>query len=199
MRKPDWRQGKSQFKSLFDFLVVAKPVTAVAVPALPWFSRRHACFHEARPTFLCVLIVLADSLITLNLWKVGKYLICCSNFLVLGNHFWWTWNPAQWCIPRRVWTATWEDWCILQWGQWWEICSQSSSCRFGAWHNGFCSIWSLWSNLQAWQLCVWPVWSRKQLGQGTLHWGSWIGRLCSGCCQERSWRMWLSSGVYCLM
>ena len=38
-----------------------------------------------------------------------------------------------------------------------EICSQSSSCRFGARHNGFSSVRAIWTDFSTRQFCFWWV------------------------------------------
>ena len=53
----------------------------------------------------------------------------------------------------------------------WKVCSKSCPSWFGTWYHGFRKSWTLWSNFQTWQLCLWTIWCWKQLGQGSLHRG----------------------------
>lgn len=37
----------------------------------------------------------------------------------------------------------------------WQVCPSCSAGGLGARHNGLCEVWSLWADLQTWQLCLW--------------------------------------------
>lgn len=37
----------------------------------------------------------------------------------------------------------------------WQVCPSCSAGGFRARHNGLCQVWSLWTNLQTRQLCLW--------------------------------------------
>jgi len=64
----------------------------------------------------------------------------------------------------------------------------------GTWHHGFSPLRTLRKDFQTRQLRVRPEWRRQQLGQGSLHWRCWAGRLSTRCCPQRSRKLWLPSG-----
>ena len=106
---------------------------------------------------------------------------------------------AWYLSRRRLWrrprAAAWEDQCLLQRGQRWQVRAQGRVGGPGAWHHGQCEVRTHGQDLQTRQLCVRPVWGRQQLGQGSLHRGGRVGGQRHWCCQKGEWSLWLSPGV----
>ena len=62
-------------------------------------------------------------------------------------------------------------------------------------HHGFRPVRTIRTNLPSGQLRLRTEWSRKQLGQRSLHRGRWTRRLRPWRCQKGVWELWLSPGI----
>ena len=108
---------------------------------------------------------------------------------ILGSHLRRARNRPNWNLRRSVWPSVGESQCVLQRGCWRKIRPQSRSRWLRARHHGLSQSRAFRKPLQTRQLHLRTIRSRKQLGQGTLHRGSWVDWPGLGRSQKRSRRM----------
>ena len=65
----------------------------------------------------------------------------------------------------------------------------------GTWYHGLSQIRTVWTNLSPRQFHLWPKWSRKQLGERSLHRGRRARGLGSWCGSQRGRGLRLSAGL----
>ena len=94
--------------------------------------------------------------VIIQFWeKMFKVWLMFNNLSGYKCRAWYLSRRRLW---RRPWTAAWEDQCLLQRGQRWQVRAQGRVGGPGAWHHGQCQVWTLRADLQAGQLRVRTVW-----------------------------------------
>ena len=87
-------------------------------------------------------------------------------------------------------------WCLSKSSLWrWQVRAPCHTGGPGAWYHGFSPIRTFWTNLSPRQFRLWPEWSRKQLGERSLHRGRRARGLGPWCGSQRGRGLRLSAGL----